>query len=412
VRNALYLVVLAISATCTLAADNWPQFRGPTSDGQTDAAVPTTWGEKSNVTWKTAIHDRGWSSPVIWGDQVWMTTATTDGKAMSAVCVNKTTGKIVHDVQVFRVRSPQKINSLNSYASPTPAIEAGRVYVHFGTYGTACLDTKTGKILWSRRDVNCDHSMGPGSSPVLWGKLLILTLDGMDVQYMTALDTATGSTVWKTPRSTDFAGVDGDNRKAYSTATIFDIDGRSVMVTNGAGAAIAYDPKTGKELWLCNYKRGYSNVCRPIMAAGNILINSGFGKARLMAVRPGGKGDVTKTHVAWQNDKNMPIKPSLAVVDSLIFMADDKGVLSCLDAKSGKLVWTERLGGKFSSSPIVSGKRIYFFDDRGRSTVIEAARTYKKLVTNTLEEGCMASPAVSGKTLFLRTKTHLYRIEE
>lgn len=406
------VVVLALSATCGLASDNWPQFRGPTSDGQVAGKVPLTWGEQSNVVWKTAIHDRGWSSPVIWADQVWMTTATRDGKRMFAVCVNKRTGKITHDVEVFRVRSPEKINSLNSYASPTPVVEAGRVYVHFGTYGTACIDTATGKILWSRRDVNCDHSMGPGSSPVLWGKLLILTLDGMDVQYMIALDAATGKTVWKTPRSTDFTGVDGDNRKAYSTPTILDIDGRKVMVTNGAGAAIAYDPKTGKELWLCNYKRGYSNVCRPILAGGLVLINSGFNKARLLAVRPGGRGDVTKTRVAWQYVKNVPIKPSLAVVDGLIFMANDTGMLTCLDAKNGQVVWTERIGGRFSSSPIVSGKRVYFFNDRGTSTVIEAGRQYKKLATNVLDEGCMASPAVSGNTIFLRTKTHLYRIEQ
>ena len=406
-------VVLALSTGMACAAENWPQFRGPTCNGQTDATdLPITWGEDKNVTWKTAIHDRGWSSPVIWGDQVWMTTATKDGKELFAVCVDRKTGKIVHDVKVFDVRKPDKINALNSYASPTPAVEPGRVYVHFGTYGTACLDTATGKTLWSRRDLNCDHSMGPGSSVLLYGKLVILTLDGMDVQYLVALDKATGKAVWKANRSTDFRGVDPDQRKAYGTPTVIDVAGRKQVVTCGAGAAIAYDPATGKEIWKCRYKGGYSNVSRPIRAGQFVLVNSGFSRARLYAVRPDGRGDVTETHVVWQYTRSVPVKPSVAVVDGLVFMTSDNGgVLTCLDAETGRAVWTERLGGRYSASPVVAGKRITFFDDRGTATVIEAGRRYKKLAVNTLASGCMASAAVAGNALFVRTKTHLYRIE-
>ena len=413
-RKTVWLVaVVAILAGPAAAGENWPQFRGPSGDGQTDATgLAVTWSESKNVVWKTAIHDRGWSSPIVRGDQVWMTTATADGKELFAVCVNRKTGKIVHDVKVFSVRRPQTINKLNSYASPTGAVEAGRVYVHFGTYGTACLDSATGKVLWSRRDLNCDHSMGPGSSVLLMGKRLILTLDGMDVQYLVALDTATGKTVWKTPRSIDFGKTDGDYRKAYSTPSLLDVGGKQQLVSNGAGAAYGYEPATGKEIWTCRYGRGFSNVCRPALAGGLVLINSGFGKARLMAIRPGGKGNVTETHVAWEYTKSVLIKPSLAVVDGLIFMTSDNGgVLTCLDAKTGKAVWTERLGGRYSASPLIAGKRIYFFDDRGKATVIQAARTYKKLAINTLADGCMASPAVVGDAMFLRTKTHLYRIE-
>ena len=413
-RKIVWLAaVVAMAAGLAAAGENWPQFRGPTGDGQTDVTgLAVTWSESENVVWKTAIHDRGWSSPIVWGDQVWMTTATADGKKMYAVCVNRKTGKIVHDVKVFDVRSPQTINAMNSYASPTGAVEAGRVYVHFGTYGTACVDTATGKVLWSRRDLNCNHSMGPGSSVLLMGKRLILTLDGMDVQYLVALDTATGKTIWKTPRSIDFGKTDGDYRKAYSTPSLLDVGGKQQLVSNGAGAAYGYEPTTGKEIWTCRYGRGFSNVCRPAMAGGRVLINSGFGKARLLAIRPGGRGDVTATHVAWEYTKSVPVKPSLAVVDGLIFMTSDNGgLLTCLDAKTGKAVWTERLGGRYSASPLIAGKRVYFFDDRGKATVIEAARTYKKLAINTLGAGCMASPAVAADAMFLRTKTHLYRIE-
>ena len=414
-RKVLWLAVAAIVAAARPAAggENWPQFRGPTFDGQTDATgLALTWSEGKNVTWKTAIHDRGWSSPVIWGPHVWMTTATAKGKEMFAVCVDKRTGKILHDVKIFRVRSPEKINSLNSYASPTSAVEAGQLYVHFGTYGTACLDTATGKTRWARTDLHCDHSMGPGSSVLLLGELLILTLDGTDVQYLIALNKTTGKTVWKTNRSTDFGNIDGDHRKAYSTPSLLDVAGRRQLVTCGAAAAIAYDPATGKEIWKCRYKGGYSNVSRPMLAGGLVLVNSGFNKARLLAVRGGGRGDVTETHVAWQYTRAVPIKPSLAVAGGLIFMTSDTGALTCLEAKTGRMLWTERIRGRFSASPLIAGKRIYFFDDGGTTTVIEAARQYRKLAVNKLDAGCMASPAVAGNAIFLRTKTHLYRIEK
>ena len=167
------------------AGETWPEFRGPTGDGHAAGrGLPVTWSETENVAWKTAIPERGWSSPVIWHQQIWLTTATPDGTAMFAVCVDRETGKIVHQIKVFDTPNPEHIAVVNSYASPTPAIEAGRVYAHFGTYGTACLDTATGQIVWTRRDLNCDHHEGPGSSPILFENLLIVHVDGRDVQYV------------------------------------------------------------------------------------------------------------------------------------------------------------------------------------------------------------------------------------
>jgi outer membrane protein assembly factor BamB len=187
------LVMIGLTAT---ASENWPQFRGPNGDGHAPAVqLPLTWSETNHVVWKTAIHDLGWSSPVVWDQQIWVTTATEDGKQEFAVCVDRATGKVMHDIKVFDTEKPEHVASVNSYASPTPVIETGRLYVHYGTYGTACLDTRTGAILWTRRDLNCDHHEGPGASPMLHGNLLVFTVDGRDVQYVVALDKATGKTV-------------------------------------------------------------------------------------------------------------------------------------------------------------------------------------------------------------------------
>ena len=415
-RRIAFALVMTSSAVVALAGSNWPQFRGPTGDGKTDAAnLPLTWSETSNVKWKTAIHGRGWSSPVIWDKQIWMTTATKTGEKMYAICVDRDSGKIVHDIKLLDVAKPGELNAFNSYASPTPVIEAGRVYIHFGSYGTMCLDTATGKTIWSRRDLPCDHGVGPGSSPIPDGPRLILTFDGMDVQYVAALDKLTGKTVWKTKRSIDFGTASGEIRKAFSTPTLIAFGGRRQLVSSGAWAAMAYDPETGKELWKVRYGsrgRGFSTVARTMFACGLAFVNSGFPRPELVAVRPDARGDVTATHVAWRLNKDVPNKTSPAIVDGLMYLIHDYGTLTCLDAKTGKTVYLHRAKAKHSASPIVAPGRIYLFDDKSTTTVIRPGREYKELAVNKLDSGCMGSAAISDKAMFLRTKTHLYRIEE
>jgi outer membrane protein assembly factor BamB len=392
--------------------ENWPQFRGPTADGQAgNSGVPLAWSETQNVRWKTPIHDRGWSSPVIWDDQIWLTTATADGKQMFAVCVDRESGRIVHDVKIFDVEKPQPIHELNSYASPTPVIEAGRVYVHFGSYGTACVDTSTAKVLWTRRDLPCDHFRGPGSSPMLFGDLVIVHLDGFDFQYVVALNKETGKTVWKTDRSVAWGNTDGDFKKAYSTPLLIEVDGRQELVSSGSKAAMAYDPATGKELWKIRYEQ-FSSTARPLFGHGLVFINTGFGKADFYAVRPGGSGDVTDSHVVWKATRGIGSKPSPVMVDDLLFMVHDAGVAICLEAKTGEEVWSKRLGGAFSASPIVADGRVYFCSQQGATSVIKPGRKFEALATNKLSEGCMASPAVAGKAIFLRTEKALYCIQE
>lgn len=396
----------------TTHADNWPQFRGPTGDGLSNAVgLPLTWSETENVAWKTPIHDRGWSSPVIWGDQIWLTTATSDGKRLFAVCVDQDSGVVTHEVKVFDVANPQSIAPVNSYASPTPVIEDGHVYVHFGTYGTACLNTQTGEILWTRRDLNCDHHMGPGASPILFGDFVIFTVDGCDVQYVVALDKRTGKTAWKTDRTVDLSPVHYMTRKCYGTPTVYRAGDRLEMITTASRSLFAYDPQSGRELWKLRHA-GWSISPRPIYHEGLVYVVTDYEHPELWAVKPGGHGELKENAIVWRLRKGGPSTPSFLLVDGTVLFVSDDGVAMCLDAKSGETVWRERLGGDFSASPICAGGHAYFFDQNGVATVIEASRRYKKLARNRLDGEMRASPAASGKSLILRTSTHLYRVEQ
>jgi outer membrane protein assembly factor BamB len=405
---ALLLVTLSL-----WAEDSWTQFRGPNGTGVSNSTgLPTSWDEKTNVVWKTAIPGKGWSSPVVLGKQVWLTTAPPDGKTRSALCIDRDSGRIVHERKLFDVPKPLYTSiDFNSHASPSPVIEKGRVYVHFGAAGTACLDTGSGKVLWTRTDLLCNHWRGPGSSPILWRNLLILTFDGHDKQYVVALDKADGTTVWKKDRTVDYKTTDGDLKKAYSTPAVFTVGGKEQLVSPTAGGTIAYDPQTGKELWKVNHGLTMNTATPPVLAGGKVLVTTGD-PAKLVAVRPTGSGDVTDSHVAWTWTKAVPTRPAPLVADGLLYLISNQGVVTCLDVKTTKPVWTKRIDGNYSSSPVCADGRLYFFDQDGKGHVLTTGRKVKLVATNKLEAGCMASPAVAGKALFVRTKTHLYRIEK
>jgi outer membrane protein assembly factor BamB len=411
-RTTLLLAVTVLTAAGALAADNWPEFRGPEGNGHARAAgLPARWSETENVRWKTAIHDKGWSSPVVWGDQVWLTTATADGKRMFAVGVDRQTGKVLHDVELFDVAKPGWAPDENSYASPTPAIEAGRVYVHFGSYGTACLDTATGKPVWTRRNLPCNHWRGPASSPILYGGLLILQFDGYDYQYVVALDKATGNTVWKKDRAINYGTNNGDLKKAFATPTVIEVDGKPQLISPAAVATTAYDPRTGQELWQV-YLGGMNAAARPVYGDGLVFLNSGDGGDHEVAVRPDGTGDVTRTHVAWKASRGVPNRASVVLVGDLLYMATQGGFATCLEAKTGTAVWQRRLGGEFWASPLYADGRLYFPNAQGETYVLAPGRTPSVLAENRLDDGCMASPAAVGRSLILRTKTHLYCLEQ
>jgi outer membrane protein assembly factor BamB len=400
--------------------EHWTSYRGPTDQGHSDSArLPVRWSERENVVWKTPIEGKAWSSPVIWGDRIWLTTATEDGTELAAISLDKDSGKIVVNRRQT-VAGPQYCIPFNSYASPSPVIEEGRVYVSFGSPYNACLDSKTGDVVWERTDFVCNHFRAAGSSPFLYKDLLILHFDGSDRQYVVALDKRTGKTLWKTDRTMDFQDLDsttgkptrdGDFRKAFSTPVIADVRGKPVLISLGSMALYGYEPETGKELWRVESVGSHSGAGRPVTGHGLVFSPLGY-TGGVWAVRPDGRGVISDTHVVWKYPTTSPKRPSMLLVGDWLFLVDSSGVAVCLEAKTGKELWKHRLGGNYSASPIDAAGRIYFFDENGKSTVIEAAPKYREIAVNRLDDGFMASPAVSGDALYLRTKKALYRIEE
>lgn len=418
-------LILSLSLPALLAAgDNWPSFRGPTGDGVSTANnIPTTWSESENVLWKAPIHDKGWSSPVVWGNQIWLTTAKVDGKAFYAIALDKRSGKIVHDLKLFTAENPPNTSQYNSFASPTPAIEDGRVYVHFGSFGTACLNTATGKEIWRRTDLPCDHYRNPASSPVIHGDSLFLNFDGYDLQYTVALDKKTGDTIWRKDHALPYPD-NGDLKKAYATPAIFELGGKLQVVASAATGTIGYDAKTGDEIWRVVHG-GMNEACRPILAHGLIYLTTGH-TMNLIAVKAGRTGDLTKDGIAWRADKVGPTRPSPLVLGDLLFMVNDTGILFCLDAKTGTKHWQERLDGKFSASPILLEGNIVAIAENGKMFVRKANSSdaaENLIASNRLDLGpatasdgqkidprYMASPAAVDGMLLIRSHTHLYAI--
>ena len=425
-RSALCILLTSACVAAHAETADWPDFRGPWADGRAVAkgdtnliGLPWRWSETENVKWRTPIPLKGWSTPVVLGGQIWLTTATPDGHDFFALCIDQASGKALLDKQVFHCDQPEPLgNDMNSYASPSAAVEPGRVYVHFGSYGTACLDTATFDVVWRRNDLPCRHYRGPGSSPLLFRNLLILTMDGVDVQYMAALDKATGKTVWKTDRTAIWNDLDadgkplggGDYRKSFSTPIIIDPAGGAQMLSVGAKAIYSYDPGDGRELWKLRHE-GYSPAARPLFDNGVGYAATGNGSAEMLALRVNGHGDVTDNAVIWRVKRGSPRMPSPVLADGMLFMMTDAGIASCVDASTGAELWRERIGGGYSASLLYGDGRVYFLSQEGKAAVIKASRAFEPVSTNTLDSGFLASPAVSGKALYLRTKTALYRIE-
>jgi len=392
------------------ARADWPQFRGPDGQGHSLATgLPLQWSETTNIRWKVPIPGRGWSSPVLGGGQIWLTTALDDGHSLRALCLDQQTGKLIHDIEVFQISKPPVINGKNSYASPTPVLEPGRLYVHFGTFGTACLDTLSGKILWTNQELRLDHKEGPGSSPAVCGELLILNCDGIDVQYVAALDKHTGRVAWKTPRS-GARNSYADFRKAYSTPLVIRVNGREEIVSVGADRASAYDPITGKEIWWVDYK-GFSNVPRPVFDRGVVYLCTGYMKPEVWAIRADGEGDVTQDHVLWRETKQAPANVSPLLIDDVLYTVSDMGVITARATATGREMWSQRLGGPATASPVYADGRIYVCDENGKTSVLKPGAKFDLLARNAVKGRVQASPALEGQAIYLRTDSHLYRIE-
>ena len=399
----ILLVFLLASAGLAAHAEDWPQFRGPTGQGHSsEHGLPVDWDESRNVMWKTPVAGRGWSSPVIAGGRVWLTTSIKErGASLRAVAYDVSTGREAVNVEVFHIRNGELTNAKNSHASPTPIVEGDRVYVHFGAEGTAALTT-SGDILWKVR-LPYESQHGNGGSPVLFGDLLIVNCDGSDQAFVAALDKRTGKVRWKT-----FRHQPAD--QAYSTPLVIRVGERDQLVSVGAYRAAAYDPETGKEIWRVGYADGFSNVPRPVYGHGLVFIATGFQQPSLLAVRADGSGDVTKSHVAWKLGRGAPLTPSPLLVGDELYIVNDGGIASCLDARTGEPHWAQRLGGEYSASPVFADGRIYFLSEGGVATVIAPGKEFRRLATNSLDGATLASIGVSDGSLFIRSDTHLYRI--
>ena len=407
---ALLIVLIAyalrIHGASGVNNNDWPQFRGPTGQGHsTETGLPIEWSESRNIVWKTPVPGRGWSSPVVADGRIWLTTATKDkGTSLRALAYDVENGRELINVEVFHLRSADLTNPKNSHASPTPIVEGDRVYVHFGAQGTAALST-SGEIIWKTR-LPYESQHGNGGSPTLYGDLLIVSCDGSDDAFVAALDKRTGKTRWRASRRQPFD-------QAYSTPLIIRVGERDEIVSVGAYRAAAYDPQTGKEIWRVSYADGFSNVPRPVYGHGLVYIATGFQQPSLLAVRADGTGDVTKTHIAWTLRRAAPLTPSPLLVGDELYVVNDGGIATCLDAKSGAPRWIQRLGGgDYSASPVLADARIYFLSESGVATVIAPGKEFRRLATNTLDGDTLASMAIAAGSIFIRTDSHLYRIAE
>jgi outer membrane protein assembly factor BamB len=405
-------VVVTLLIGVVTWAEDWPEFRGPTGQGHAKGPLPIEWGPDKNVAWKQDIPGRGWSSPVVWGGRVYLTTAVPDAKSptrdlsLRVLCLDAKTGEIVWNAEAIR-QPGDKVpphQRKNSDASPTPIVDGKHIFVHFGHLGTACLDLD-GKVLWKNLELRYQPVHGNGGSPILADDLLVFSIDGTNKQAVVALEQATGKVRWETDRKST-----APKKFSFSTPLLIEVGGQKQIISPGSNVVVGCDAKTGAEIWRVTYT-GYSVIPRPVFAHGLLFLSSCYDSPTFYAIRPDGKGDVTETHVAWSTKNGAPHTPSALVVGNEVYLVSDRGTASCLDAKTGKVHWSKRLGrNDFSASPIFADGKIYFQDEEGMGFVVKAGTSFELLATNDMKERTLASYAVAEGAIFLRTAERLYKI--
>ncbi|MFA9391914.1 MAG: PQQ-binding-like beta-propeller repeat protein [Prolixibacteraceae bacterium] len=401
-------------------AQNWTQFRGSNLDGKAlEAIAPTHWSPDSNIVWKTAIEGKGWSSPVVYDDQIWLTSEQNDGQELYANCISKKDGSSLFNLLVFEPANVLGKHAVNTYATPTPCIEEGRVYVNFGSYGTACIETDSGKTIWSRTDLICDHVQGPGSSPILYKNKLILHFEGIDSLFIVALDKKTGETIWKTNRPKElYERLEPIGRKAYITPIVINVNGKELLISNGSAVCMAYDVETGVEIWRVLQGED-STISMPIYENGTVYFYTSFVTpaegdkyCELLAVDPNGVGNLTELNVKWR--LTSPILQLLTPIihDGIIYTIDTKSNLMIVDALNGEILDQRRVKGKYNASPVMANGLIYFPSSTGQTLIIHEGRTINILAENKLQGQIWATPAIVGHQLLIRSSDFLYLIGE
>jgi outer membrane protein assembly factor BamB len=402
--------ILLFTSIGSIHAEDWREFRGPTGQGLYPGKnLPIAWSTTKNVVWTTPIPGHGWSSPIVLDGKIYLTSAApiegTKEQSLIALCLDANKGDILWKHEVFRQDAKaRQIHEKNSHASPTPLTDGKRIYVHFGHQGTAALDLD-GKVIWRSTEHKYNPVHGNGGSPILAGDKLVYSCDGGDKQFVVALNTSDGKTAWKTPRKTT-----GVKKFAFSTPLLIDVKGQPQIISPAANCIVAYDPTNGNEIWRASYD-GYSVIPRPVYGHGMIFLSSGYDRPSALAIRVDGTGDVTKTHIAWTLPKGAPHTPSMLLVGDELYMVSDRGIATCVDAKTGKVHWSERVGENYSASPFYADGKVYFQSEEGLTTVVQAGTTFKQLATSDLKERTFASYAVADGAIYLRTETKLYRIQ-
>lgn len=405
-------IVLAVATICK--AENWPCFRGPSRQGIShETRVPTEWSDTSNVVWKTAIPGQGWSSPIVFEDRVFVTTAADDGVSFRLVCLDRQTGSILWDTQVINQKAGHK-QPLNSYASSTPLTDGNCVYVLAadGTFASVSWD---GEVRWTRHHADFHGEHGLAVSPVLYNDLLIAPFDGSssgpdnklgwqkpwDKAVVFALDKKSGAIRWR--------GQRGLSRIAHVTPQIVTHDALDQLVSGAGDVIQGFDPNTGERIWTAT-NTGEGVVPSIVVGDGLVFATSGFGESAIRAVRLGGTGNITKTHIAWEVTEDVPKIPSMLYSSPYLFLVTETGVVRCLNGADGSEIWRQRLGGKYSASPVWAEGKIYFLSEKGKTTIIEAGPEYKVVAENEIGAKCCASPAISHGCIFIRSESHLYCI--
>ena len=412
------VLVIAISAVAgrQSAAEDWPEFRGPSANGHSAAVgLPVKWTVDQNVVWKRAIEGLAWSSPIVLGDRIYLTTSVADGEelgpeqSLRTLCLDAESGAVQWDIEVFKQSKSgtpkDKVHKKNSHASATPITDGKHLFVHFGVHGTACL-TLGGETVWTNTEFTFAPVHGNGGSPVLIDGLVVFSCDGGDVDFIAALDQTTGKVRWKTDRP----ATQLSKKFAFSTPLVITVNGKQQIVSQGAGAVYGYDPTDGAMVWKVDYADGYSVVPRPVFSHGLLYVSSGFNQAKIFAIDPTGSGDITKSHVRWIMTKGAPHTPSPLIVGDELYIVSDRGILTCLDAVSGEEHYQQRLGGNHSSSPLFADGRIYVQAEGGEAIVVRPGKEFEELGRNQLEARTFASYAVYGSSLLIRSEKHLYRI--
>ena len=402
---ALFLALLTLRA----AAADWTEFRGPTGQGVVEpAGLPLSWSATENIAWKTVLPGAGWSSPVVAGGRVFVTTGvpSPSGPSLRALALDTVTGAILWNTEIFTPEETEEkpVHAKNSPASPTPLVDGDRLFVHFGHHGTASLD-RDGKIVWRNNRLRYDPTHGNGGSPILAGGRLVFHADGGKTPGVHALNPANGEVVWTSPRKSE-----ASKKFSFCTPLLITVNGKPQIVSPGSGVVSGLDPADGRVIWSARYGEGYSVVPRPVFAHGLVFLSTGYDRAELLAIRPDGAGDVTDTHIAWRAFKGAPLTPSPLVVGDDLFTVSDIGIATCWDARTGKVHYQERVEGNYSSSPVLAGDRIFLQNETGLGTVLKTGRMFEKLASNPLGERSLASYAAANGAWFIRTAGHLRRV--